>query len=232
MTRKISTARRRVEKLYGPPGSSPPIDPSYQFPHLTNFETSLPVVIYCRVSMRQQASRQTLKRRKRHLAYEVIRKGYKIEGSFTTSIHGWDHERDALKKACYVARQCGGIVVAHSWDRFIRSKHFKSNQPFVLPNEQEMDRLRTIADGVPLTTIWGSDLPPDTINCLSQKTFAGGVPSTGDRHPQEIRKVIGRYCAEHHYPNKCSWRKLESIIGYSQSTLRIWANTWCVTPSD
>lgn len=216
---KTSTARRRaIQKA-----------PSLYFQNLMELDQSIPLVLVPRVSRRGQAASGTLKRRTAHLKAAVKALGFKVLRSYPTLSSGYARDGDEILRqrficACREANRTGAAVATHSWDRFIRSEHFKDGEWNSLgwpemPTTDEYERLKEWSGGVTLACLWDVDSSPKLISSLEQ-AFKPKRNGNGKRYDdaKELLLPLLRLGRK----RGLSYRELETVHGPSHMTIKRW----------
>ena len=121
------------------------------------------IVLLCRVSSKEQEQAGNLDVQRRYAIKCLQEKGYRrgrdlfvVEGVESSRIQD---DRHLLFLAVEEARKCGGIVVAVSRDRLIRSRSFDGSNVTEPPTISEYLQLKSLAGVVPLATIMHPDDP-------------------------------------------------------------------------
>jgi len=130
-----------------------------------------PVILWCRVSGKYQASRGNLDDQKHTIRNRVRQRGGKVVKTYRRIGKGFDRRgKSILYKALAHAQRIGGLVVAESPDRFLRHRDFDVNTaPDKLPSATQWDDLRMEADGVILATLTRPDLPASEVRSHQRK---------------------------------------------------------------
>lgn len=120
-------------------------------------------ILYLRVSAKSQNYKKNLRNQEKVLRWKLRQLGIPVVGCFSEVISGWitDHNRGVLRQAVRKAKKYRNVViVATSADRFLRSKRFHTkNDPDVLPNKAEFERLQKLTQDMPLITLLHPDMP-------------------------------------------------------------------------
>lgn len=120
------------------------------------------VVLYGRVSGREQNRRGNLINQE-SILQEVLRKlGVPVIGYFQEVSSGWilDEDRFGLVNAVEMAKEHDAVIVAFAADRFLRNEYYQSTHPEITPTIREYEKLMKLVKGVPLLTY----LHPDTLH--------------------------------------------------------------------
>jgi len=145
------------------------------------------VVVYARVSERDQDRKGNLYRQIANLVSEVVlTHQLEIVAIYSTVASGsLRHENERLITALRHARRLGVPLVAESAPRFIRSIYYDSNaNTDAWPSKGDFSEFRDLAQGVTLATVWHPDLAPSEIRHLEQ--------ARGNRFQSKHRSVSRR----------------------------------------
>jgi hypothetical protein len=127
------------------------------------------VVLYCRVSGRNQKHTGNLVDQEAHLRRWCQRYGVRVIAVYREVGSGWKSDRDGLAAAISEARECGVPVLAESTDRYVRNVNFTTDtNPNAWPTEAEFDELARMARGVLLTTLLVPDADPSVVRYMQQ----------------------------------------------------------------
>lgn len=208
-----------------------------QFSWLLDIDRSVPVVGYVRVSTRQQASRKTLERRTKHFELQLKVFGYNQLASFSCVEHGWTIQRQQSTKdqrgrliaAIQFAEKHGGVVVAQTWDRFIRDENVKDHvkskaddsvksRVDKMPPPAAFDELFDWAGDVGLATICEPDLMPSEIEKVYQSYFS--KPKGHGHRYSDDKKALNRQKAVGHRKRGLSYRDSGLLLGVSHMEVK------------
>ncbi|QDT54484.1 hypothetical protein Pan44_25170 [Caulifigura coniformis] len=155
------TPPRRSQE-YQTPGK--PSDFLHHLPALLSLTAVLRIVLYVRVSGRNQARGDNLEHRLQYLRNRL--RGLNVENiaEFTEVGSGWKNERPQLANAITFAREHGAVVVAASMDRFVRHADYNSDRDEnFLPAVADFQQLLREAGSVRLATCMHPDATPAEI---------------------------------------------------------------------
>ena len=140
------------------------------------------VVIYCRVSGRDQERSQNLSDQGENLKNESKQRGFVVVEIISEVASGWKEDRDGLLRAVEIAREKKAIVVAESVTRFIRSRDYNSVTNWnAKPTVADYNRLQLETDGVELATLINPDATPEEIRSYETKRGKKSKGNPGGR---------------------------------------------------
>ncbi|MCH9652586.1 MAG: recombinase family protein [Planctomycetes bacterium] len=146
--RKKVSARKSIEKKVSPGDASKYI--SYDC-----IKPGDQVVLYCRVSTRQQNYTGNLDAQERYLRTQVTERGAIVVTAVQCVGSGFYPFR--LAYAASLAKQSGAKIVALTTDRFIRNEFFKSTgskfERNARANIEGLETLKQCAEGIELVTL-------------------------------------------------------------------------------
>ncbi len=140
------------------------------------------VVIYCRVSGRDQERSQNLCDQDENLERELEKLGFNVIESLGEVGAGWKGDRDGLLRAVEIAHENDAVVVAESVTRFIRSRDYNSVTNWnAKPTVADYNRLQLETDGVELATLINPDATPEEIRSYETKRGKKSKGNPGGR---------------------------------------------------
>jgi len=200
--------------------------------HLTTLIAKRPwlkVVVYLRVSTRQQNKKRNLWAQKRWMLRELERLGVLVLRVYRETGSGWKDDRPVLKAAAEYAIANDSILVAETADRFLRSRDFKTTTPWVLPTCIEWEALKLDTGSVTLATVlhpdtdWKEARRHQSVRGRDEKGSKFGRPrklQPGDlkmRHDKlmpRVRKFRETW--------GCSYREIAGLVDVPWPTIRDW----------
>jgi DNA invertase Pin-like site-specific DNA recombinase len=187
-----------------------------------------PVLLYCRVSEREQHRRGNAKDQEKVLWRKCKKFGIGFSGVVRDIGPGWDVSGGSLPVAIKFARKHRSIVLAESTDRFLRHHEFHSiDNPNAVPTEEQFAELHRLAHGVVLATLFHPDKPWKEVRSLQTKRgqrrkAKGGRPRK--RRPgfkkkrrMEFISQVRRLRRRGH-----SIAQISQRIGVPRSTVHLW----------
>lgn len=219
----IATTSNRIGcHLYSKPSQrflSKQQKPIYWFESFSRYKGPQKVIVYSRVSTEQQKRQGSLHRRTVHLCSRLHAKGHHLTDVFSEVRGREDRSFGQLANAIELSWRTDAIIVAHSWDRFIRPEVKRAVSQGLLPSNSEFfDLYYGIADGLSLATLWSPRLCWEEIK-RREKQFAGPIRSsqTGNRYSSETMQI-----AETLYQRIGSYRKVADKLCVSKSAVQRW----------
>ena len=106
-------------------------------------------------------------------------------------------ERVEFIAACQFALEHDAVVVAHSWDRYLRSEDYKHNSgispaDLIYPSIEEFERLKGWSGGARLACLWPVDTPVRQIKRLEQEFNPTKLRDHGRRLTDTKREMLTR----------------------------------------
>lgn len=146
--RKKVSAKKIIEKLFQPGDAS-------KYITYDGIQDGDRVVLYCRVSTRQQNHSGNLDAQEQYLKTEMAKRGAKVVQVVKYVGSGFEPLR--LPLAVKYAEQHRAKIVAISTDRFIRNEYFKStgtkSERNARANLKGLETLKQSAQGIELVTL-------------------------------------------------------------------------------
>ncbi len=193
---------------------------------LLSQDTCLRVVIFCRVSRREQDRTGNLQKQIAWVRAWLWTHNVVVLAVVWDVASGWKEERVEFKRAVQLAKKCGAVVVAESMDRFIRSRKFNTKTARdAWPTEHEFASLKEDADGVTLATIfhpnekWEVVHRHQTIRGYGLRCVAGEKKF---RRQAKFAQVIWLWVAW-----GFTYREIQDEVGICFSTVRDWIARYC-----
>lgn len=215
---KVSSARRRIESKYGPR-----IDPGLHFGWIKDYrDENPPVVVYARVSTGPQETRGTLELRVKHLKAELRKLGFTVVGCVSETMNAKTSQRPQLAHACDIAMKHGGIVVAHSWERFIRPNDWDKLNRDAWPLMTQWKQLKAQLAPVDLVTLWIADYSDRGIKKLEKQIRKPGRKPR--KTPGSKKRLRMQHIAKARQLNSegLSYRQIGHELGVAHSTIQGW----------
>ncbi|OHB56570.1 MAG: hypothetical protein A2Y12_04665 [Planctomycetes bacterium GWF2_42_9] len=234
--KKLSVAtatRRRIETLYPKSPSGKASDYIKHFQALAQTQTILSVILFARVSGRNQDYKGNLDAQMASLRQAV--QPHEIIAEFRAIESGWKDAQGRLQGAVEMASQTGAIIVTESTDRFIRNIDYHSkNNPSTQPNVAEYERLNQIAGGVTLATVQHPDTSWKKIRSYQSKRGQKAKNNSGGRpikvQPGYKKKQRGKKLPEvirlHRGGKTVS--QISTLTRTPPSTVKDWISKYCV----
>ena len=188
-----------------------------RFSDLTGYNS---VVLWVRVSVREQKRRKNLDDQDAALRQATDRYGVDVVRVFRHVGSGWD-VLDQLKAAIDFARKHDAVLVAESVDRFLRHPEFRTDtNPDVTPSEEQLEELDRVADGVVLMTLLDPNSEPHEIRSYQRARGQAtkGNKGGGDQSPghKKLRTRLTRIPRSQLRNAPCRW--VCRNVGNSRST--------------
>jgi hypothetical protein len=182
------------------------------------------VVLYSRVSHRNQVHDGTLARHENWLASKVEEIGLSVIDSFDCQETSYDFSRagrQTLVTAAEFALIHRAPLVTHALSRFLRDREWSFWNQTAQPTDEDFKRLKRLTGDVMLVT-W---LAPDAGHDLEHELFStirenqGGRPRTpSDRRSRHQREALRLFRLGY------SLREVEGLLRVPKSTLQDWRN--------
>ena len=224
--RKKVSAKKTIERIVTPG------DASAYITH-DGIQKGDRVVLFCRVSTRQQNHSGNLEGQEHYLTDQMHARGAivvcveKYVGSGLDPLH--------LIQAAKIARQCSAKIVALTTDRFIRHEFFKATRAKnrqLRVNQYGLELLQDIATGVELVTL--EDPNASLSKCAGllkrvgqiAKGRKGGrpkkkIPGDKKKRRQHYLPRVYQLCTEGH-----SNREIARRLNLPESTVRYWVRNF------
>lgn len=188
------------------------------------------IVLYCRVSHRNQYMKGNLDSQVKHLTAKMVERGAFIIDIVRHVGNGEDPW--SVWQAAKIAKTAAAKIVAVSTDRFVRNPDFTLAgapwQRVARANAEAIEALLKYADGCPLVTLLPPDTPLDQVMKHHQQVARtikgnhGGRPRK--RRPgykKEIRQKMRPRVLKLH-SNGVAMRQIAKSLKLSPSTVRSW----------
>lgn len=204
------------------------------FAKLLTDSTRLRVVVFLRVSSREQKRSKSLTCQRRAILNFLNGKNAIVIDVFSAIASGWDEDRHDFIRAVECARKHGAVLLAESADRLLRGEFFKTTQnPPILPREDEWESLARLAEGVTLATLrnpdehWKVTRGYQTRRGLDQRRAKCGRPRkwcTGEL--KNRRNEISFAVAFDHRVRKMTYREIAVKHNISPTTAHEWDKSY------
>ena len=228
MSSVVST-RRRIEAKYGDTTVGVASEYIQDFSDLLAAKPGVKVVLYCRVSGREQNRKGNLRDQKTVRLRQLEDCGADVVAAYGEITSGWCDDKLRFEVAADVARASGAVLVAESVDRFLRNIDYNNEknqeaQPTVHEFESLLGRTKgvTLATLLPPAMPWKSVRGEQTKRGQQAKGRKGGRPKAkrpGDK--KEHRRVwLSRVLSMS--AHGVSSRVIAELIGMPRATVQRW----------
>lgn len=238
MKKTVYADQRPWHRLHS--GNSPTVPASRYVHHAKKLAKSRPgtkVVLFCRVSTRDQNKTGNLRDQELSLRRAAKRLGLVVVDSYHEVTSGWIVDlpfgRTGLTWAAEAAKENDAIVLAESTDRFLRNRKFNSKKcPDLLPTKADFEELRRLTWSVTLATLLDPDTHPREVRAYETrrgqkaKGKKGGRPKNNPPGYKKRRRasLFPRVVTMHE--RGASLGEIASAVGVPRSTIQGWVSSW------
>jgi hypothetical protein len=211
--------RRILEKL-GDPQAAPAKASGYLLYYPKIARPGLRVVVYLRVSSRDQYRKRKMRSQERWVLMMLRKAGADVRGIYREVGSGWSACLDQLTAAAEFAASQGAVLVAESACRFLRSILFKhdATDP-IQPHTHEWEKLRTKTNGVTLATLLHPDMHWREVRGHQRKR-GRGVRCTAGQKKRQREKLLPEVLKLRWWDH--SYREIQGQTSVPWRTVRDW----------
>lgn len=225
--RKKVSAKKTIERIFTPG------DASKYITH-DGIQQGDQVVLYCRVSTRQQYHSGNLIAQEAYLRTQINARGAIVVKSVRFVGSGFFPLR--LAYAATLAKQCGAKIVALTTDRLIRNEFYKSTgsnlERNVRANLEGLETLKQCAQGIELVTLLHPNASLSESSGLQKKIGQevkgrkGGRPKKNPPGYKKVRRDENLPTVRRLQIEGVGIREIARRLGLPEATVRYWVRNF------